>query len=238
MAQTLSVESAGDKMNLYEVRPEGTPRGAVIVVQEAFGITEHIKDVCRRVAAEGYVAAAPHIFHRSGDPVIAYDKMEAVIPHVMSLSAEGLEADLDATLDHLSGAGFAAGQTGIIGFCMGGSVSFMAGARRALGAAVTFYGGGITQGRFGIPPLVELAKDLQTPWLGLYGDLDQTIPLTEVEVLRKAAKAAKVPTEITRYADAGHGFHCDHRASYHEESSKDAWRRTVEWLNTHIKARS
>lgn len=237
MAQTISVDSAGSKMDIYEVEPDGKARGAVIVIQEAFGITGHIQNVCQRIADEGYLAVAPHIFHRSGDPVIPYDKMQEVIPHVMSLSAEGLEADLDATLGHLADAGFQPAQTGIIGFCMGGSVSFMAGVRRPFGAAITFYGGGITQGRFGVPPLIEIANDLQAPWLGLYGDLDQTIPLTEVEMLRKAAKAAAVPTEIVRYPDADHGFHCNDRPSYHEESSKDAWQRTVAWLNSHLEAR-
>jgi carboxymethylenebutenolidase len=235
MTQTLT--ASGSQMGFYEDRPQGTARSAVIVVQEAFGITDHIQDVCRRFSAAGYLAVAPHLFHRSGDPVIAYDKMQEVIPHVMRLSLEGLEADLDASLAHLASAGFQPKQIAIVGFCMGGSVAFLAAARRPLGAAVTFYGGGVTQGRFGMPPLTELAPQLQAPWLGLYGDRDQTIPLTEVEVLRKAARTAAVPTEIVRYPDADHGFHCDARASYHEASAKDAWRRTLEWLQTHLQAR-
>jgi carboxymethylenebutenolidase len=234
---TQAVAASGGKMGFYEARPQGTARGAVIVVQEAFGITDHIQDVCRRFSAAGYLAVAPHLFHRSGDPVIAYDKMQEVIPHVMRLSLEGLEADLDASLAHLASAGFQPQQVAIVGFCMGGSVAFLAAARRPLGAAVTFYGGGVTQGRFGMPPLTELAAQLKAPWLGLYGDCDQTIPLTEVEVLRKAARTAAVPTQIVRYPDADHGFHCDARASYHEASAKDGWRRTLEWLQTHLRAR-
>jgi carboxymethylenebutenolidase len=237
MGQKLSVEGAEGGMGLYEAPPKDTARGAVIVIQEAFGITEHIQDVCRRFAAEGYWAVAPHLFHRSGDPVIAYDKMQDVIPHVMQLKAAGLEADVDATLAYLAKAGFQPRQVAIVGFCMGGSVSFLVGAHRALGASVTFYGGGITQGRFGAPALIQLAPQLQTPWLGLYGDADQTIPLTEVEMLRKAARTVAVPTEVVRYPEADHGFHCDARPSYHESSAKDAWRRTVQWLNTHLQAR-
>lgn len=237
MGQKLSVTGAAGAMGLYEVRPKDPARGAVIVIQEAFGITEHIQDVCRRFAAEGYWAVAPHLFHRSGDPVIAYDKMQDVIPHMMALKAASLEADVDATLAYLAEAGFQARQVAIVGFCGGGSVAFLLGARRALGASVTFYGGGITQGRFGAPALIQLAPQLQTPWLGLYGDADQTIPLTEVEMLRKAARTAAVPTEIVRYPEADHGFHCDARPSYHESSAKDAWRRTVQWLNTHLQAR-
>jgi carboxymethylenebutenolidase len=104
---------------------------------------------------------------------------------------------------------------------MGGSVTFLAAARRTLGAGVTFYGGGVGEGRFGMPPLVEMAPGLQTPWLGLYGDEDQGIPVDQVEALRQAAATAPVPTEIVRYADAGHGFHCDARPdSFHEASAK------------------
>jgi carboxymethylenebutenolidase len=237
MAQTLTVDSAGGAMNLYEARPEGTPKGAVIVVQEAFGITDHIKDVCERLAAEGYIGLAPAMFHRSGDPIIGYDKMQEVIPHIMQLNAAGIEADIQASLDYLAGIGFEGKQVAIIGFCMGGTISFVAGEKWALGAAITFYGGGIVQGRFGLPTLIELAPNLKTPWLGLYGDMDQSIPLTEVELLRRAAATASVPTDVKRYEDADHGFHCNHRGSFHEASSKDAWQRAVQFLNNHVGAR-
>ena len=234
MERTVSFDVAGTSMELYEVEPEGPAGGAVIVVQEAFGITDHIKDVCQRFAAAGYRAVAPHVFHRSGDPVLGYDEMDKVVPHIMELKADDLLADLDATIAYLAEAGFESAQIGIVGFCMGGSVVFLAAARRSLGAGVTFYGGGISQGRFGTPPLVQLAAELKTPWLGLYGDTDQSIPVGDVEALRAAVAAAPVPTEIVRYADADHGFHCDARSSYHESSAKDGWRRTLEWLGAHL----
>jgi len=234
MERTVSIDVAGSPMDLYEVEPEGTAKGAVIVVQEAFGVTDHIKDVTQRFAIAGYRAVAPHVFHRSGDPVIGYDEMEKVIPHIMELKADDLLADLDATIAYLGQAGFDPARIGIVGFCMGGSVVFLAAARRSLGAGVTFYGGGVSQGRFGMPPLVELAAELKTPWLGLYGDSDQTIPVDDVEALRAAVEAAPVPTEIVRYPGADHGFHCDARSSYHEESAKDGWRRTLEWLAPHL----
>ena len=234
MERTVSVDVAGTAMDLYEVEPEGAAKGAVIVVQEAFGITDHIKDVCQRFAAAGYRAVAPHVFHRSGDPVLGYDEMDKVIPHIMELKADDLLADVDATITYLAQAGFGPTRIGTVGFCMGGSVVFLVAARRSLGAAVTFYGGGVSQGRFGMPPLVELAPELKTPWLGLYGDSDQSIPVDDVEALRAAVAAAPVPTEIVRYADADHGFHCDARSSYHESSAKDGWRRTLEWLGSHL----
>jgi carboxymethylenebutenolidase len=234
MTQTLSVDVAGSAMGLYEAEPEGQARGAVVVIQEAFGVNDHIQDLCNRFAAEGYRAVAPHLFHRSGDPTIPYENMQDVMPHLGALSAEGLEADLDATLRYLADAGFDGTRVGVVGFCMGGSVAFLAATRWELGAAVSFYGGGITQGRFGIAPLVDLAPDLRTPWLGFFGDQDQGIPTDQVEVLRTAVEAAKVPAEIVRYPEAGHGFHCDARDSYHEPSAKDAWPRALQWFDRHL----
>jgi carboxymethylenebutenolidase len=234
MAQTATVDSAGSAMKLYDVEPDGAARGAVVVIQEAFGMTDHIQDVCRRLADAGYRAVAPHLFHRTGDPVIAYDDMQSVMPHLGGLNAEGLEADLDATLEYVRAAGFADARIGIVGFCMGGSVVVLAASHHALGAAATFYGGGVHAGRFGMPPLVELAPQLQTPWIGLFGDNDQSIPTEQVEALRDAAKQASVPTEVVRYADAEHGFHCDARGSYHEPSAKDAWARTLAWFDSHL----
>jgi carboxymethylenebutenolidase len=234
MAQTVTIDSAGSAMNLYDAEPDGTARGAVIVVQEAFGMTDHIQDVCRRLASAGYRAVAPHLFHRTGDAVIAYDDMASVMPHMQGLSKEGIDSDIDASIDYLHEQGFRDAQIGIIGFCMGGSVVVFAAAHHPFGAAVTFYGGGVTQGRFGMPPLVELGPALKTPWLGLFGDQDQGIPVDQVEALRDAAKQSKVDTEVVRYPEAGHGFHCDARDSYHEASAKDAWKRTLAWLDGHI----
>lgn len=231
MGTTLTVETSDGEMGLYDAEPRGAARGAVIVLQEAFGVNDHIEDVCHRFAEEGYRALAPHLFHRSGDPVLEYSSIEKVMPHIQPLSEKGFMADLDATLDHLSSAGFGASRIGVVGFCMGGTVAFLAAVRLPLGAAVTFYGGGIEEGRFGMRPLVELAPDLETPWLGLFGDLDRGIPVEQVESLRSAISQARVPAEIVRYPEAGHGFHCDARGSFHEASAKDAWRRTLEWFS-------
>jgi carboxymethylenebutenolidase len=236
MAETQTVESGGSQMKIYEAKPEGTPKGAVIVIQEAFGMTDHIKDVANRFAAEGYLAVAPHLFHRTGDPLIGYDKMQDVVPHIMKLNREDIDADLKATLDYLAGAGFSGKQVAIIGFCMGGTIAFHAGAEYALGAAVTFYGGGIAQGRFGLPAMAETAPSLKTAWIGNFGDADQSIPVAEVEQLREAAAKAGVDTEVNRYPEADHGFHCNDRGSYHEASSKDAWKKTVAFIDAHVQA--
>ena len=234
MPSTVTVDSAGQPMKLHDAEPAGDARGAVIVIQEAFGVNGHIEDICRCLADEGYRAVAPHLFHRTGDAVIGYDNMADVMAHLGELTAEGIAADVDATLDHLRDNGFDDDQIGIVGFCMGGSVVVFVAERHVLGGAVTFYGGGVTAGRFGMPPLAELAPSLETPWLGLFGEEDQGIPLDQVEALRAAAATSAVPTEVVIYPGAGHGFHCDARDSYHEASAKDAWQRMLAWFDTHL----
>jgi carboxymethylenebutenolidase len=235
MATTVSVAAGGGDMALYDAEPGGAARGAVIVLQEAFGVNDHIEDVARRFASAGYRAVAPHLFHRSGDPVLDYGNFEKVMPQMQALSEAGLLEDLDASLAYLAGAGFAPARVGVAGFCMGGSVTFLAAARLSLGAAVTFYGGGVAEGRFGMAPLVEMAPELKTPWLGLFGDEDQGIPVEQVEALREAAATAAVATEIVRYPGAGHGFHCDARPdSYNEDAARDGWRRTLEWFDQNL----
>jgi carboxymethylenebutenolidase len=234
MPQTVNIESTGATMGLYDAEPKGAARGAIVVLQEAFGVNDHIEDICNRLASAGYKAVAPHIFHRTGDPTIAYEDMQEVMNHIMKLDASGLQADLDSSLEYLAAEGFGPERVGVVGFCAGGSVTFMAAAFRKLGAAVTFYGGGITDSRFGIPPLLDLAPTLQTPWLGLFGDQDQGIRPDQVEALREATAQASVPTDIVRYPDAEHGFNCDQRASYHEASATDGWQRMLDWFDANL----
>ena len=234
MGNQVDVEVGSTTMGIYVAEPEGDARGAVVVLQEAFGVNDHIRDIADRFAAEGYLAAAPRLFHRSGDPELGYEDMTEVMPFIMQLQADEIEADVQATLDHLHGLGFADERVAAVGFCMGGSISFVAGCFWKLGAAVTFYGGGVTQSRFGFPPLFDLAPTLQTPWLGLFGDLDASIPTAEVEGLEKALVNVSVDTEVVRYPDANHGFHCDARDSYHEASAKDGWQRTLAFLEAHL----
>jgi carboxymethylenebutenolidase len=232
---TVTLETPDGAMDVYEAIPEGEPRGAVIVVQEAFGVNDHIQDVTRRFAAAGYLGVAPAFFHRAGGGTAPYDDFSQVMPLFEGISDEGILADVDATVAHLDREGFSRARIGIVGFCFGGRVTFLVAARRTLGAAVGFYGGGIVSASpLGLPSLVEEAATLQTPWLGLFGDLDKGIPVDDVEVLRSALGDAEAAAEIVRYADAEHGFHCDARDAYHESSASDAWRRTLEWLGTHL----
>jgi carboxymethylenebutenolidase len=228
----VTIDTDDGPMGAFEAIPDGEAKGAIVVIQEAFGVTTHICDVAVRLADAGWRAIAPALFHRQGSPVIAYDDLASVMPVMGQLTAEGIGMDLEASFDYL---GTPNEQIGVVGFCMGGTVTFYAATLRPLGAAVTFYGGGVDQGRFGLASLVELAPKLQTPWLGCYGDLDAGIPVDSVERLREAAATAPVPTEVVRYADADHGFHCNDRpAVFNPTAAHDAWARTLQWFDQHL----
>jgi carboxymethylenebutenolidase len=235
--QDVTVDTPDGPMRVFEAKPPGDARGAVLVVQEAFGVNPHIEDVTRRAAAAGYHAAAPDFFHRSGPgSVVEYGKFEKVMEFFQALgSDDAILNDVDAGLGHLRANGFTDAQIGVVGFCFGGRVSFLVALRRALGASVGFYGGGIVNARFPqFPALVGDAPSLQTPWLGLFGDDDASIPVEDVEQLRGAIANAQVDTEIVRYAGAGHGFHCDKREDYRPDAAADAWQRTLEWFGSHL----
>jgi carboxymethylenebutenolidase len=232
MADTIPITTPAGDMPALVAAPAGPAKGGVVVVQEAFGLTDHIASICDRLAAAGWRAVAPALYHRQDSPTFTLAEFDALRSLMGELTAEGIRADVDAALGHLAGLGVTEGRTGIVGFCMGGAVSLEAATRQSLGAAVTFYGGGVAEGRFGFPSLIELAPALRTPWLGLYGDLDKGIPPAQVEDLRAAAAKAPVTTEVVRYAGADHGFNNDDRPDVFEQSAaEDAWRRTLSWFD-------
>ncbi len=227
--------TADGPMALYEAIPDREPGRAIVVVQEAFGVNDHMQDVTRRLAAEGYHAVAPAFFHRAGGGTAPYDDFTKVMPLFEGLSDDGILIDFDAALVHLHDAGFSDDHIGLVGFCFGGRISFLVAARRHLGAAVGFYGGGIVKaGALPFPPLIGETASLQTPWLGLFGDLDHGIPVDEVEELRTALSSAPVDAEVVRYANAGHGFHCNVRDGYVADAAAAGWRRTLDWFSTHL----
>lgn len=222
-------------MRVYEAVPDGA-NTAVIVIPEAFGLNGHIEDITDRVAAAGHRAVGLDIFHRSGGGTAPYGDFEKVLPLFEGLTDDGLLDDIDAARAHLHDAGIEDGAIGIVGFCFGGRTTFLAAVRRSIGAAVGFYGGGIVTGRFPqFPPLVEESRALQTPWLGLFGDADQGIPVEDVERLRTTLdENTAVPHEIVRFEGAEHGFNCDQRPSYHPQAAADAWQRTLAWFERHL----
>jgi carboxymethylenebutenolidase len=228
-------ETEDGPMTLYAADPSVAMKGAVVVIQEAFGVTSHIQSVCRSLADAGWLAVAPSLFHRAERQVFAYDDLTSVIPVMQTLSRDGIDIDLDGVLAYLAGRGVAPADTGLVGFCMGGSVALYVAATRSLGAAVTFYGGGIAQGRFGFPAGLDLGSRIRMPWLGLYGDLDQGIPFDDVERLREVAATRPVATEVVRYANGQHGFNCDDRpAVYDADIASDARARMLAWFDQHL----
>jgi carboxymethylenebutenolidase len=235
----INIETNDGPMPTASALPEGEAKAAVIVIQEAFGLTDHITGLTDRLAIAGFRSIAPALFHRVNSKPFAYDDMASIRPLMESLSAETLTTDLDAALGQLAGEGFAESAIGMVGFCMGGSVSLYAATRPGLGAAVTFYGGGLSIGRFGLPPLIEIAPSLRCPWMGLFGDLDASIPVEEVEQLRAAAASSGQPTEIVRYAEAGHGFNCNDRpVHYQAEAAADGWAKMLEFFGEKLRTES
>jgi carboxymethylenebutenolidase len=233
--QILALDTPDGPMSLFMAEPTGPPRGAIVVIQEAFGVTPHIQGVCEWLAEHGWLAVAPALFHRADIEVFDYDDLQGALPVMMTLTRESIDTDVDSVLSYLALFGYGPDRTGLVGFCMGGSVALYAAATRPLGAAVTFYGGGLAQGRFGFASGLELGEQINVPWLGLYGDQDQSIPVDDVELLRARAAARPVPTEVVRYEHGLHGFNCDDRPSvFDADIAADARRRTLAWFDEHL----
>lgn len=239
----------GEPMPLpaYVARPKKRGRHpTIIVVNEIWGIHAYIKDVCKRWAQLGYVAIAPAFFHRAGDPAGLTD-MTQIRTIVATAKNAQVMGDVGTTLDWLGKQAFASKKkSGIVGFCWGGTVVWMAAAAHPkIGAGVAFYGRVVapTPQPDSPPPSdpgrkypVDIAPQIHAPVLGLYGAKDRGIPVESVERMRAALKAAgKTDSEIIIYPEADHGFHADHRPSYNEAAARDAWKRATAWFKRHLK---
>jgi carboxymethylenebutenolidase len=236
-AGEVSVPLAEGSLPAYRARPAGDGRfPIVLVVHEIFGVHEHIRDVCRRLAKLGYLALAPDLFARRGDVVGMSDVQQILRDVVAKTPDREVLADLDAT------AAFAAeslrgdaARLGITGFCWGGRVTWLYAAHaRRLRAAVAWYGrlSGVSSDAAPRHPL-DVAGELRAPVLGLYGGADAGIPLADVEKMRAACAAAGRTCEIVVYPDAPHAFFADYRPSYRAEAARDGWTRMLEWLQGH-----
>jgi carboxymethylenebutenolidase len=232
-AVDLTVGPPGAPVPAVAARP-AEARGGVVVLQEAFGLTSHIRSICDRLAAAGYHAVAPALYHREGAPVVDYSRMDLAQPLMAKLRADDLMADTASSAAYLNDAGFPAAQVAVLGFCLGGSVALYAATVLDFGAAVTFYGGGVSAGRFEMPPLKDLGPAIRCPWLGLFGAQDHTIPPEDVEALRAAVAKSPADTELVCYPEAGHGFNCDERASFVPAAAADALQRTLAFLNERL----
>lgn len=229
---TLAV-SDGTEMGAYVARPPGQKkRAGILILQEAFGVNEHIRDVCRRVAGQGYVALAPELFHRTAPGFEGrYDDFASVMPHVRALTDAGLEADLRAARGALAADPSVAGERlGAIGFCMGGRASFLADAVLPLRAAIAFYGGGIAPSAMG-PGMLGRVKDLSAPLLLFWGSQDKHIGIEQPRAVADALRAAGKPYVHVEFSEADHGFFCDARPSFCPAAAQQAWALSLEFLS-------
>ena len=229
-----------DGLEGYVERPQGDgPFPGVVVIMEAYGITGHIHNVCKRLARSGFVALAPDHFHGE---VIPYDsEMQKILDKISSLKDEQLLKEVGQSLDWFDRqADVKQGAHGIIGFCMGGRLAFLSNCRfpGRLQAAVGFYGGAIAPGvspdRFGrIPPIGE-AQKMQAPLFLGYGADDQGIPGDEHARIAKALTDLKKRYLLSVYPGAGHAFLCEERANYAPKVEPLAWRDAIEFLKANL----
>jgi carboxymethylenebutenolidase len=221
----------------YRAMPKtGGPFPLVLVVQEIFGVHEHIKDICRRLALQGYMAVAPELYARQGDVSGLQDIQEIFSKVVSKVPDAQVMADLDAAMAWAAGTGAAhAARVAVTGFCWGGRITWLYCAHNPqVKAGVAWYGRLIGQAAELQPTYpVDVASKLRVPVLGLYGGKDQTIPLESVERMRAALERGSSGSEIVVYPDAPHGFHADYRPSYRRESAEDGWRRMLDWFVRH-----
>ena len=220
----------GTKMAAYVARPEQRgPQPGLLVFQEAFGVNHHIRSVAERFAAEGYVAIAPELFHRTAAPGFegSYTDFAAVMPHLQAVTPETAEADIRSAYEWLrSNAQVKADEISCVGFCMGGRVSFIANGVVGLRAAVSFYGGGIA------PGLLGRASKLQAPSLFIWGGLDKHITPEHRRAVTDALSEQKKIFVNAEFSRADHGFFCDERAAYEPHAAQQAWALTLEFLRS------
>jgi carboxymethylenebutenolidase len=231
--------SDGSSMRLYVARPVSAAAGrGLLVMQEAFGVNAHIRDVTERFAREGFLAVAPELYHRTGAGFEGkYDDFPSAMAHLKELRDANLEADFRATYDWLRANGLAAGSPiAAVGFCMGGRAAFLAGITLPIECAVSFYGGGISPNPMN-PGLLGRVNDLKAPVLLFWGGRDQHITPEQRSAVVDALKAAGKSYVNVEFSDADHGFFCDARPSYNPVAAAQAWPLTLAFLNTYTAAR-
>lgn len=221
--------SDGTSMDAYVARPnDSSQHPGIIVLQEAFGVNSHIRNMTERFAAQGYVAIAPELFHRTapgfeGD----YNNFPAVTPHMRAMTTERVEADLHAAFEWLQGQKTVHKENICsVGYCMGGRISFLANTALPLRAAASYYGGGIA------PALLDRASRLHAPMLFFWGGRDKHIPPEQRNTVTEAVRIAGKRYVNVEFSDADHGFNCDERSSYQPRAARQAWALLLEFLRS------
>ncbi|MFY7873720.1 MAG: dienelactone hydrolase family protein [Limnohabitans sp.] len=228
MGSMIELQAAdGTRVPAYEARPAAAPRGAVVVIQEIFGVNSHIRSVADGYAAQGYLAVAPACFERV-KPGVSLGYSEADMGEgfgyktaVEALPAPGVLQDIQAAIDHVAQA--SGGKVGIVGYCWGGLLTWRAACLlTGMSAAVPYYGGGVTTA-------TESARSPKVPVLAHFAEQDSWIPMDTVQAFAKAHPEVQVHT----YA-AHHGFNCDQRGSWHAPSAQQALERTLVFFSKHL----
>ena len=233
----MKIPVADGEIPAYRAMPaKGGHFPVVLVVQEIFGVHEHIKDLCRRFAKAGYLAVAPELYARQGDVSKISDWKQIFADVVSKVPDAQVMSDLDAAA---AWAGKSSSgdvkRLAITGFCWGGRIVWLYAAHNPqLKAGVAWYGR-ITGETNELQPKypLEIAADLKAPVLGLYGGQDQGIPPADIDRMRAALAAAKQPSEIVVFPDAQHGFLADYRPSYNEKAAKEGWTKCLAWFRGH-----
>ena len=233
-AGEVQIKAKDREIPAYRAMPEkGGPFPTVLVVQEVFGVHEHIKDLCRRFAKAGHFAIAPDLYVRQGDPTKYTEIPKLVSELVSKVPDEQVMSDLDAAVAYAKSSGKAdSNKLAVTGFCWGGRITWLYAAHNpGLKAAVAWYGP-IERPRTELQPKypIDLAADLKCPVLGLYGAADQSIPVDTVEKMAAACKSAGKTCEIKVYPDTPHGFNADYRPSYRADAAKDGWAKMLDWF--------
>ena len=235
---------AGETMEGYLTQPEGSDQHpAVVVIQEVWGVNSHIQYVTDRLPAQDYVGLAPALFHREGRMSIGLHEERTGFGWRDRCTDANIVADVQGAVDYLKAQPFVqSDRIGIVGFCFGGRVSYLAACNVSdLKAAVVFYGGRIlapspspqVEGE-GPSPLEQTSK-ITAPILGLFGEDDQNpTPADVAQIDAELTKHGKVH-EFHSYPGCGHGFHCNARSSYRPESARDAWAKTMAWFDQYLK---
>ncbi|MBV8034486.1 dienelactone hydrolase family protein [Roseateles sp.] len=247
-AQTITTDTAGleagsvdipvgdFQMPAYRAAPAGRKNlPVVLVASEIFGVHEHIADVCRRFAKQGYLAIAPELFARHGNAG-AYADIPKLISEVVSKASDAqVNGDLDAAVAWAAAHGGDTGKLGITGFCWGGRAVWSYAAHNPrLTAAVAWYGPVARSYHAGDKTVIERAASIKAPVLALYGAADGGIPVETLTQLEAALKAAgNTRCEFVVYPDTPHAFHADYRPSYRKAAAEDGWARCLAWFRTH-----
>ena len=233
-AGEVKIPTSDGSFPAYRAMPsQGRSFPVVVVVQEIFGVHEHIKDVCRRFAKLGYLAVAPELYARQGDVSKLSESSDIVTKVVSKVPDAQVMADLDATVAWAKSSGNGnIEKLGVTGFCWGGRIVWLYAAHSPqVKAGVAWYGRLVGKpSEFQPKHPLDVAASLKAPVLGLYGGDDQGIPLDTIEQMRTALQAAGSPSEIVIYPNTPHGFHADYRASYRKEQAQDGWKRLQAWF--------